>query len=327
MTIDNSYMDKLLSGDYPDTWDEYVGQARAKRSLMVASHSAAKRGKNLAHTLIYSPLGGSGKTALVQLTIRQMNRRVHTVSGALNLAKARIMFSQVSDGDVIFYDEFHKVMDGGKKNAEWLLHYLENGVLVTPFGEEKVPSVTIMGATTDKGLIPDTILQRLVVIELEEYTAAEGAQIVSNLSQKILAEAVDLPTVRKDVAEGIAAAASNQPRMMRKILHAVRDLATVDMIEIPDDGAYDLEEALDMVDVTPDGLTKEAREYLRLLYTEMRGEPAGEAHIKRRMGLVGKGLQMVESLLHGKGLIAFTKQGRMLTGEGIKRTAALETAA
>jgi Holliday junction DNA helicase RuvB len=313
-----SGVEGLLVGDYPDTWDEYVGQTKAKRSLLVASHSAALRNANLAHTLICSPYAGIGKTALVQLVIRQMGRRVHVVSGAINLAKARMMFSMVEDGDFIFYDEFHKVMDGGKRNAEWLLHFLENGTLITPFGEERVPNVTIIGATTDKGVLPETILQRFTVVELVAYTDAEGADIVTTLSGKILG-AAGLPTVGKETAVALAAASSNQPRMMRKLLQAVRDLAVTDMIPTPEDGEYDLEDALDMVDVTADGLTKEMREYLRIMYVEMRAEPTGETVLRRRMGIVGQGLVLVERGLQDKGLTAGTKQGRMLTGPGMRR--------
>lgn len=308
----------LLAGDYPDTWDEYVGQAKAKRSLLVASHSAALRNANLAHTLICSPYAGIGKTALVQLVIRQMGRRVHVVSGTINLAKARMMFSMVENGDVIFYDEFHKVMDAGKRNAEWLLHYLENGSLITPFGEEKVPSVTIIGATTDKGVLPETILQRFSVVELVAYTDAEGADIATTLSGKILG-AAGLPSIGKDTAVALALASSNQPRMMRKILHAVRDLAVTELIPTPQDGEYTLDDALDMVDLTPDGLTQEMREYLRIMYVEMRAEPTGETVLRRRMGIVGKGLELVERALTDKGFTAGTKQGRMLTATGMRR--------
>jgi Holliday junction DNA helicase RuvB len=312
-------MNGLLEGDYPNTWDEYIGQDKAKRALLVASHSASLRNANLAHTLICSPYAGIGKTALVQLVVRQMGRRVHVVSGAMNMAKARMMFSMVEDGDVIFYDEFHKVMDGGKRGAEWLLHFLENGVLLTPFGEEKVPNVTIIGATTDKGVLPDPILQRFVVVELEAYTDAQGADIVTTLSQKIMG-AAGLPPVAKEIAAAITLAASNQPRMMRKLLHAVRDLAITDLIPTPEDGHYDLVDALDMVDVTPDGLTKEMRDYLRIMFVEMRAEPTGETVLRRRMGIVGQGLALVERGLQDKGLTAGTKQGRMLTGPGMRRS-------
>ncbi len=311
-----------LDGQYPDSWDEYIGQDAAKRSLRIAAKSAAMRGVNMDHALIASPFAGIGKTALALLAIRTAGRRVLVVSGSMKISDVRLMFTRVEDGDIIFYDEIHKSVEGGKKNAEWMLHYLENGVLVTPFGEEKVPAVTIIGATTDKGLLPDSILQRFKVIDLVAYTDAEGAQIAAGLGQKLLG-AAGLTPINAEVAADVAAAASNQPRMMRKLLIAVRDLAITEEIPTPDDGKYDLSEALEFAGLTHDGLTLEAQKYLIIMVTELRAEPAGAGLMKERLGLVGNGLSMVEMLLLDKGLILKSKQGRVLTAAGMKRAVQL----
>jgi Holliday junction DNA helicase RuvB len=313
---------QVLDGQYPDGWDDFVGQASAKRALRISAISAKKRAANMPHTLICSPYAGVGKTAIALCTARELDRPMYVVSGAMKINEARVMFSRLEDGMTVFYDEMHKIMDNGKKNAEWLLHYFENGVLITPFGEEKVPQVTFIGATTDRGLLPGTILDRMKIVELDAYTDAEGASIAATMARKVL-EPEGLPCVSDEVAAAVAAAASNQPRRMRDLLFSLRDLAVVGELEVPEDGSYDLTEPLAFADLTADGLTKEARKYLDILYTEMRAEPAGAALMRERMGLVGRGLNVVEQLLLDKNLITKTKQGRMLTGAGIKRATAL----
>lgn len=311
-------MSGLLAGDeYPDSWDAYIGQERAKRALMLSTHAAFVRKENHDHVLI-SSLAGMGKTALVLLAIRQLNRPVHVITGALNLAKARMLFSMVEEGDVIFWDEFHKCLDAGLKNAEWLLHYLQDGVLLTPFGQEAVPQVTIIGATTEKGILPESISTRFTIIDLEPYTDSQAATIITTMSTKVLG-AAGLPAVGKEAAAALSAAALNHPRMMRKLLNAVRDLAVVGAIATPPDGDYDVAEALEIVDVTHDGLNRDCREYLRVMYEEMRAEPTGEALLRRRTGIVGKGIYLVERTLQDKGFTALTKGGRMLTGPGMRR--------
>ncbi len=307
----------LSNPEYPESWSDYVGQEGAKARLRLSTHAAFLRKANHAHTLICGP-AGLGKTALVQLVCRALQRPVHVITGALNLAKARMLFSTVQEGDVVFWDEFHKCLDSGIKNADWLLHYLQDGVLLTPLGAESVPQVTIIGATTEKGRLPESMTSRFTIIDLESYTDSEAATIITTMSEKVLGED-GLPPLGKDTAVALAAASLNHPRMMRKLLATVRDLAVVGMIPTPEDGEYDVAQALEIAEVTYDGLDKDCRNYLRVMYVEMRAEPTGEAVLRRRTGIVGAGIYLVERTLQDKGFTAATKGGRMLTGPGLRR--------
>jgi Holliday junction DNA helicase RuvB len=310
----------MLDAQYPQTWSDYVGQEIAKQTLRRSATAAKKLGENLPHILITSPYAGIGKTALALLTIRASGRPVFMASGAMTMEQALDMFSQCEDGDVVFYDEFHAIMNGGPRKAEWLLNYLQDGVLLTPWGPEAVPKVSFVAATTDRGLILPTILDRFLEVELEPYTPEQGAGIATVMSAKILGKA-HLATISDDVAAAVARASNNQPRRMGRLLTTLRDLAVCDEIASPEDGSYDVAQALTAAGVTPDGLTKEARKMMLLLKSSTR--PVGEAMLKQRMGLVGKGLQMVERLLLDKGYIGYTGGGRALTMEGNRRANAL----
>lgn len=313
----------VLAGEYPNSWDEFVGQEQAKRQLRIAAKAAKMRGKNLGHCLLKSPFAGVGKTALGLLIAQEMDTMVNIVTGSMKLPDVRMLFTRVETGDIVFIDEIHKVMDGGKANAEWLLHYLENGVLLTPLGPEEVPQVTIIGATTDASRLPVPILQRFSIQpDLVPYTDAEGAHIAEMMALKVLVTD-GLPTIDATTAAAIAAAASNRPRWMRRLLEGLRDLALVGEISKPRSGKYDLSETLLFAGLTPDGLTSEAQNYLRVMFVDMRGQAAGAALLKERLGEVGRGLGEIEQLLLDKELIAKTKQGRMLTASGMKRAKAL----
>jgi Holliday junction DNA helicase RuvB len=310
---------EALDGQYPLSWDEFVGQKDAIRQLKVKIAASKRRDVMLGHVLLASPHAGIGKTALSLLIARELDTHVWVISGAPKPHELRILFSQMEDGDILFIDEIHKLADRGGKNAEWLLHYLENGVIMGPLGPEAAPKVTVIGATTDAGKLPRPVLERFEIQPtLVAYDQVESAEIAQRLAQKILVTE-DLPGLSDDTALAIAEAGSNRPRWMRRIIMAVRDLALAEEIEIRDDGKYDLDEALSFVGVTADGLTSQAQAYLRVMYTELGGQPAGAALLAERIGEVGTGLQAVESLLLDKGLVTKTKAGRVLTAAGIKR--------
>lgn len=313
----------LSSSEYPRTWEEFIGQEDAKYQLKIRARAAKAKGRNLPHVLLKSPYAGVGKTAMALLLAEEMDTKVICVTGSVKLADARMLFTQFDDGDILFYDEIHKVVDGGKANAEWLLHYLQDGVLLTPLGAERVRQVTVIGATTDAGRLPVPILDRFKLQPvLERYTDAEGAQIALIMGRKIMVTD-GLPMISVSVAEAVAAAATNRPRWMMRVLEGLRDLALTDEVKSPRNGRYDLTQALVFCGVTADGLTAEAQEYLRVLFVEMRGRAAGEALLRNRLGTVGTGLNEIETLLVDKNLIGRTDRGRMLTGDGLSRAAKL----
>lgn len=312
-------LDKIQA-QYPNSWAEYVGQIDAKYALRIAAQASKLLGEQLPHILITSPYPGIGKTALALLTIRAADRPVHWASGQMSIEAAMEMFSNAEDGDICFYDEFHKVMDGGAKNAEWMLNYLIDGVLFTPWGIEEVPKVTFVGATTEKGKILETIVDRFKLIELDPYTNDEAAAIAVSMSTKVFAPAKMTP-INQAVALAIAEAASRQPRRMRQLLMSVRDLVVCEELEESPTGDYDLAKPLAFAGLTPDGLTKEARNYLLLL--KKNGGKAGKEVLTARLGLAGTGLVRVERLLMDKSLIVQTTSGRQLTIPGSARVTRL----
>lgn len=301
---------------YPQTWDDFVGQPKVKRQLQVAIESADKRGARLSHILLASGVPGIGKTALALLTAIEAERRMHPVSGKMSTNEARIALSRLEDGDILFIDEAHRLVNGGKKNAEWLLHLLQDGVIMGPKGPEQQPDVTIIAATTDVGRLPQTILSRFQLRPvLRAYTAEEAAQITLRMCDRILPKGVPLPEV--DELRGIARAGSNNPRTISAIITNLRDLAVVDLASVHDGTRYDLTEPLSWLGLTPDGLTQSACDYLVALLEDFSGQ-AGERALQDRLNEPG-GLEHIEALLMEHGLIARTPQGRVLTGPGITR--------
>lgn len=306
-----------LNGEYPLTWRAFIGQEGAKEQLITAARSAKKRKVRMPHVLLEDGRPGVGKTALALLCAKEMGTSARVVAGQVTTQDARLLFAEMNDGDVLIIDEFHQMVAGGKAKAEWLLHYLENGCIVGPFGPEEQPSITIIAATTDAGRIQPTILGRFKCRPaLVPYTEAEATKIAQGKARHIFPAELAQPSAR--TCREVAHAASFNPRTMGAILETVRDIALVHSERNRTGATYDISQALEWMGLTADGLTNTAQRFLLALITDFAGKEAGKAALQDRLQEPG-GLAETERLLMDKGLIAKSKAGRVLTQEGIRR--------
>ena len=306
----------ILEGhEYPRRWNDMIGQEPAKRMLQVAARAARMRKEPLDHVLITHPSAGIGKTALAALIASEMRRPCRVISGQLNAIGARMLFSEMKDCDLLLYDEFHKVVDGGRKYGEWLLHYLQDGALVGPTGPEAQPRVTIIAATTEAVRLPETITSRFPLQPpMCDYSHDEATRIVQLMAKSVLG--TEVPKVTKREAAQLATAAHHNPRAIRRLLTVLRDMTITDSLPLIR-GHYDIPGLLAWQGITPDGLTLPAQKYLIVLASEFEGS-AGVKPLEERLQQPG-GLATVERMLMDKGLIAKTRTGRTLTQAGIAR--------
>jgi holliday junction DNA helicase RuvB len=113
-----------LAGDYPHTWDDFIAQDPVKRQLRVACQSARTRNEPLSHTLLASGMPGIGKTSLALLITAELGADLRVGFRGVSANQARIVLAGMRDRDVLFGDEIHRLVEGGKRHAEWLLHPL-----------------------------------------------------------------------------------------------------------------------------------------------------------------------------------------------------------
>lgn len=307
-----------LGGDYPNSWDEFVGQTQAKKNLRIACASARQRSEPLDPVLITGGTG-LGKTTLAFMSASELGSGMKMLSSKVKWGEARLAITDMSDGDVLFIDEVHQLFAGSRYNGEWLLHLLENGRIVGPLGPEDAPKISVVMATTDGGRLPATLMSRVDKdIQLVGYTSEEAAKIALGQGRRILGGA-GLPVLDRPTAVEVARAGAYNPRQMRNVLLNLRDVAVADNLSNYNRRTkkYDLVEALELSGLTPDGLTISARRYLVALLKDFSGG-AGERPLKERLQEPG-GLGHIERTLSAMKLIVFTKQGRVLSAAGIKR--------
>jgi len=298
--------------DYPKTWDGFVGQAEAVDQLKTAVRSAKVRRARLDHTLLASGAHGIGKTTLAQIIAYEMGVGMVAVSGPITLDEARKILMDMQDGDILFWDEFHLAVAGNRNRADWLLPLLTDHVLLSKDGPESMPDVTVLAATTDVGKLPQTVISRFMLRPvLNYYTPEEASTIASRLAVRM-----SVRLAGSAVLEKIAAAANNNPRDMRMIITAIRDMA------VTGDGKVDFGKALLWAGLTRDGLTRTAQDMLLVLLDSPDCTASLET-IQAALGEPGP-LRHPEQSLIQKGYVTITSRGRKLTEAGISRSVQLE---
>jgi Holliday junction DNA helicase RuvB len=308
----------ILPGDYPGSWDGYIGQDLAKERLLDAVASALKRGAPMPHCLLTGP-PGVGKTALGLLAAGDLGTNVRITTGAMKVDQFRILMARMARNDVLIMEEIHLLAKAGP-GPEWLLHFLENGVLLGPWGSEPCKPVSVIATTTDPGAFKADILRRFDIYTLQEYTDDEAAAIALTFGEILLAPH-GLPDMDNTTACAVATACRNHPSSIRKVVVRLRDRALSGRAgDVHADGyGAALATALLWSGVTADGLRAEELEYLRVMVHEFAGAPAGEEKLRTRLGLSRPELKAVEEFLLRRGLVQHLQQGRILTGSGVDR--------
>jgi Holliday junction DNA helicase RuvB len=234
----------------------------------------------------------------------------------------------MKDGDVLFVDEIHMqaVAERRGKEAvsapEVFLTLLEDGTLMTGDGMLDFPDITVIGATTDPGRLPDPFLDRFPLEpRLESYSERELAVIAERN-----AVALGL-TLMPGVAETFASAARGVPRLVNNYLRNADSLAPPDGYIPP----FVAAEVLAMAQTTPDGLSREMQQTLTFLYQRCRRERAADGEITFSASIntiataIGlsrdtKAVQLrVEPYLIQRGFLQVGSGGRALTPMGVSR--------
>ena len=297
----------------PARFDEYIGQEKAKRNMMVYIKAALGRGEPLDHALFYGQ-PGLGKTTLSGIIAAAMGARMKTTAGPAieRPGDMAAILNDLAEGDFLFIDEIHRL----PRNVEEILYpAMEDCALDIVIGKGPgarsirldLPRFTLVGATTRIGLLTAPLRDRFgVVCHLEPYSAGELARIVARSAGVLAAD------VTESGAEEIARRARGTPRIANRLLRRVRDFA-----EVEHDGVITGEVArasLDRMEIDPMGLDAVDKKILRSLMDKFGGGPVGletlAASIDEEPGTIE---DVAEPYLLQLGFVQRTPRGRVAT--------------
>lgn len=309
----------------PASFSEIVGQERAVAMMQKVTAASKLRAEPLDHVLLVGA-AGTGKTTFSTVIASELGVNCYQMAAPVPLDMLVALREVMKPGDVLLIDEIHMQAiqeRRGKESSsqpEIFLQLLEDNVLVTPSGVVEFPPITVIGATTDPGRLPDPFLDRFPLQpRLEEYSEQDmGVMAIWN------AERLGL-RITTEAALMFARASRGTPRQLNNYCKGAA-LLTDTLIDedIAEEVLYDLNQ------VTSDGLTRDMAEMLRFLYRRGRREKAnGEvvyqasiATIATALGLSRdqKAVQLrVEPTLIQRGYVQAGHGGRSLTEAGIER--------
>jgi Holliday junction DNA helicase RuvB len=306
--------DRLIEGALrPKRLADFVGQGRVRDQLSLVLEGALRRGRAPDHVLLSGP-PGLGKTTMAMIIAAELGMPLRITSGpaierAGDLAS---VLSTLSDGEVIFIDEIHRVA----RPAEEMLYlamedFRVDVVIGKGPGATAIPldiaPFTLVGATTRAGLLPAPLRDRFgFTAYLDFYQPAE-LEVIVRRSAGLLGVAL-----RDDGAQEIAGRSRGTPRIANRLLRRVRDFA-----EVRADGIVTRQvarAALELYEVDDNGLDRLDRAVLSALVRRFGGGPVGLSTLAVAVGEEAETVAVVaEPFLVREGLVIRTPRGRVAT--------------
>lgn len=309
----------------PRSLDRLIGQETLKPLLRRIIDAAKRTGEPLDHLLMVGS-SGTGKTTLALIVAAELGRTAYMLKAPVTLPTFEQLREKMQDGDVLIIDEIHQQVSGDRRgitqaaDPETFFHVMEDHRLATAHGMLDFPRITVIGATTDSGLLPEPFLNRFPLQpRLAPYTLYDMTRIV-----KVGAEAIGLQTFEM-AAQTLAGACRAIPRVANNYVKNARALSS--------DGWITEGLAVEVVTVlnstTLDGLTLDMQRMLTFLLSSRREDRAGnvvyQASVNTIATALGKSRDTkavalyVEPYLIERGLVQVTHGGRQLTPAGIAR--------
>ncbi len=309
----------------PASFTEIVGQERAVSMMRRFIVAAQGRERPLDHILLIGP-SGTGKSTFSHVIANELGVDVFPVEAPISHDTLLLLREVMKDGDLLRIEEIHQQGAGDRRGAssamqpEVLYEVMEDRTITSGTGVLPFPAITIVGTTTDEGMLPDAFINRFPIRpRLERYGADDIAVVAVWNAERL---GVRITT---SAAVTLANAARGVPREMNNFILNSSSLVGPDNTI----SAAVADEVLDLNGITADGLTADMQAMLTFLYTraarKVKDETRYQASVSTIATAIGKSrdskavVLRVEPYLIERGFVQVGHGGRTLTDEGVQR--------
>jgi len=299
----------------PKKFDDILGQASVLNALQISVDSAKKRNTCLGHMLFYGP-AGTGKTTLANAISNEMGCSLQTANGAnLRSIKPAVAYlMQIKKNSILFIDEIHRMT---QVVEELLYPVMEDFKIDMAVSEKKtisvsMPSFTLIGATTQVGLLAKPFIDR--------FKNKHTLKLYSDKDLRAIAEAnvskLEI-SLSDDAMSLVAKISKGTPRIVNSTLEWLRDYKVAK--NLGQLSLEDVKEAMKIRGVNTSGLTDVDRQYLRALNNS--DIPLGVGTISATTGIDKVTIEdTIEPWLLQNDIIKKTPRGRILNRKKVGMT-------
>lgn len=308
----------------PQEINEYIGQEKLKKNLLIYMMAAKKRDESLDHVLLHGP-AGTGKTTLAHVIKNYMGCGIITVAGP-NIEKngdLAAILSSLNEGDILFIDEIHRMPKAVEEILYQAMEDYELDIIISSDGKSKtikldLPPFTLIGATTLSGLISAPLRDRFGINFKLEYYTDEELSIIITRTASILGFDIE-----KKAAKQIAKRSQKTPRIANKYLKRIIDYACVNDINILSEKM--VLKSLENMQIDSYGIDNISLKYLKILKNNFDSKPVGLETLSLALCEDAKTItEVIEPYLIQIGFINRTKSGRVITKSACEHLTKIE---